>query len=336
METKRKIGSLGFLRGLAVTMVCFCHFGNALLKDTHLFGVFNAFHSYGVYGVQIFFVVSGFIIPLSMDKAEYQIKYYFKFLAKRAVRLHPPYLVALALTLVIVFVANHVKHIPFPETTLSIIKSCFYKHLPADNPVFWTLRVEAQYYIFMGLYFALLKNYPRLALYITIPVLMILSQTIVADHIELLKYLVFFLIGTVGYMIYNKNESSNKLEYALLVAIVAFAFIYYEWAGALAAAASIAFILFYHRPINKIFDYIGEISYSIYLIHFPIGIKLINFASAHIKPNYYWTLFLLANVVVFIMAAIFWKFIEKPSGDFSNNIKYGKAKNVPTPIPVAS
>ncbi|NCD70950.1 acyltransferase family protein [Mucilaginibacter agri] len=334
MEIKQKVNSLGFLRGLAVTMVCFCHFGNALSHGNVLAKMFDIFHVYGKIGVQVFFVISGFIIPLSMDKAKYHIKFYFKFLAKRAVRLHPPYLVALVLTFVIIAVVNHVKHIPFPETPISVIKSCFYLYVPANNPVFWTLQIEAEYYIFMGLYFALLKRYTNLTLCLSIPLFMILSQTGVVSHIGLLNYLIFFLMGTVGYLIYNRNRAKNYLKYIFLAALIVFSFAYYELAATIAALFTITFILFYRKPVNKVFDFAGEISYSIYLIHFPIGVKLINLAVSHVNPNYYLILFLVTNVIVFGLGILFWKFVEKPFGNLSNKIRYGATQTVPKPLPL--
>ncbi|MHB8208815.1 acyltransferase family protein [Mucilaginibacter sp.] len=47
----------------------------------------------------IFFVISGFVIPYSLFKANYELKHYFKFLYKRVLRLHPPYLAALLIIL---------------------------------------------------------------------------------------------------------------------------------------------------------------------------------------------------------------------------------------------
>ncbi|WP_461147988.1 acyltransferase family protein [Spirosoma pulveris] len=52
---------------------------------------FNILHEYGKYGVQIFFVVSGFVIPLSLKKSNYDERGYPRFLWKRVLRLHPPY-----------------------------------------------------------------------------------------------------------------------------------------------------------------------------------------------------------------------------------------------------
>ncbi|WP_028669044.1 acyltransferase family protein [Runella zeae] len=151
----KKIDSLVLLRAIAVVLVVFCHLGHPL-EDDGLFGLFfELMHNYGKYGVHIFFVVSGFIIPYSMYKSHYTLNNYFKFLYKRLIRLHPPYLFALLLTLIISFFSYKLRHLNFPETLKSVFFSFFYFHVPADNPVFWTLAVEAQYYLLIGIIFTI-------------------------------------------------------------------------------------------------------------------------------------------------------------------------------------
>lgn len=335
METNNKINVLGFLRGLAVIAVCFCHYGYAIAlgQNNTMTSIYKAIGDYGKFGVHIFFVISGFVIPLSMDKAKYELNYIFSFLLKRVIRLHPPYLGGLFLTLIIVFFANHVKHIPFPENTTSIIKSFFYLTAPADNPVFWTLKIEAEYYIFIALYFALLKANSKITLSVSLPIFMILSQTGIIHYIGLFEFLIFFLIGIVGYLIYNNNTRS-WLEKICLVILIVFAFTYYEIPAAIAATSTIMCILLYKGKVNKYFDFMGEISYSVYLIHYPIGIKLINFFIKHFDPKYYFLLFFGTSIVVFGTAFVFWKYIEKTFANLSNKIKYGVSKSMPKSLPI--
>jgi len=332
METAKKVNSLILLRGVAVLSVCFCHFGLPLAKGNFLSGMFDAFHTYGQYGVHIFFVISGFIIPLSMDKAGYKIKYYPRFLYKRAIRLHPPYLVALALTFIIVALANRAKHIPFPETLPDVIKSCFYFHIPEENPVFWTLRVEAEYYLFIGLFFLLVKKFPKLTICVAIPILMFISQIPISEEKNLGPFITFFLIGIVAYMMYNK-VGSYIVALIGLISLIIFSFIFFPLAAAISASFTVLFILLYKGNGNTFFDFFGEISYSVYLIHFPIGVKLLNMLYHHLNPRYYIFLFIMTIILVTVISWIFWKFIEKPSGDLSNKIKYGESKKSPTSLP---
>lgn len=325
---RNKLDSLVLLRGIAVTMVCFCHFGEPLSGSGMLAGLFNAFHTYGKYGVHIFFVISGFIIPYSLYKGRYDVNNYFRFLYKRLLRLHPPYLAALAGTLILMFFSYRARHMIFPENTLSILRSLAYFHAPADNPVFWTLAVEAQYYIFIGLFYIVLMRYPKTAFIVAIPVFLALSLTPAAQYVALLQYLGFFLIGTVGFLIYtnNGNRAYNLIG---LLAIQIFVAVFCETPAAILSFLTIAIILTYKGSVAGYLQFPGKISYSVYLIHFPLGIKLINLLKPRVSPSYYWVLFSVTCVIIFVISYLFYKVFEDYSEKLSKAIKYTPQKQSP-------
>ena len=325
MGINSKVTSLALLRGIAVLAVCFCHFGKPVSTGTVFPEFFKLLGEYGKYGVHIFFVISGFVIPFSLDKAKYTIKDYFLFLYKRLLRLHPPYIAGLVFTLIIAAASYHSRHLPNPETPMTIFKSLFYMHAPYDNPVFWTLKIEAEYYIFVGIFFALLTKFPKPALIIGIPALALLSLTPITEYIGLFSFITFFLIGTVGYLIYVK-AGNIIVEYLVLLALVTFSFFHFELPASIVSSLTVLCILYFKRPVSSVLEFPGEISYSIYLIHFPLGVKLINLLQRHVGLSYYWVIFFVALVVCFIFAYVFWQFIEKPSAKLSNGVRYGKAK----------
>jgi peptidoglycan/LPS O-acetylase OafA/YrhL len=315
------LDSLVLLRGIAVLMVCFCHFGKALSKG-HLFApLFDSFHEYGKYGVHIFFVISGFVIPFSLFKGRYSIVDYPLFLYKRFLRLHPPYLAALALTLVIMYLSFKVRHVVYPENLTTIFQSIFYLHTPADNPVFWTLMVEAQYYIFIGLFYVLLIQYPKVTLLVVIPILLIISQTYISEYISLFQYIVFFLIGTVGFLIYTK-KSNYIFNIIVLVSLFVFIAFYYSIPALISSFLAIIIILSFKKKVLPLIKFPGLISYSIYLIHFPIGIKLINYFRPKIDPAYSWLLFLVVLILIVTISWVFYKIFESYSEKLSKQIRY--------------
>ncbi|GAB3021470.1 hypothetical protein GCM10027185_18770 [Spirosoma pulveris] len=57
-----------------------------------------------------------------------------------------------------------------PKTISTVIESFFYLHLPADNPVFWTLAMEAQYYILIGILYLFIVKRPEMAVLILVPI----------------------------------------------------------------------------------------------------------------------------------------------------------------------
>jgi len=320
-KSNSELDNLVLLRGIAVLMVCFCHFAKPLSNAHILAALFKTIAEYGKYGVQVFFVVSGFVIPLSLLKGKYSIKDYFNFLYKRLLRLQPPYLAALALTLLIMFFSYKIRHEVYPEGAISILKSLVYFHFPPDNPVFWTLMVEAQYYIFIGIFYALLLHQSKITFYILIPLLLILSHTNLTVYISLLSYIPFFLVGTVGFSIYT-NTGNRFLSIATLIVLLIFVCFIYDTAAWIATFITIIVILKYKYSGPKFLLFPGKISYSIYLIHFPLGIKLINLIKPHIVISYSSLLFIITVLIILIISSWFYKFVEEFSEHLSKNIKY--------------
>jgi peptidoglycan/LPS O-acetylase OafA/YrhL len=322
-ENKRKqVNSLVLLRGIAALTVVFCHFGNPLKEDPNFGNIFNFFHDYGLYGVQMFFVISGFVIPLSLDRSNYKLSNYLNFLKKRALRLHPPYMAALIITLVVSYLAYKSKGLVYPENLLSITKSFFYLHFPADNPVFWTLGVEVTYYFFIGLLFPVFKKYPLFAVIALIPLFSIISKTIVVDYVNFFNFTMYFFIGIFGYFIYEKQ--SLTLNYAGLALSIIASFYFNDLIGTIVAIFTIAFIFFYNLRVPKFFNFLGEISYSVYLIHFVIGLKFINLSIRYVNPSLYWALFIVAIIFIYAVSYVFYRIIEIPSAKLSNKVKYRK------------
>lgn len=320
------LDSLILLRGLAAVMVCFCHFGGALAQGNPLSSLFADFKEYGKYGVEIFFVISGFVIPLSLLRGKYTLANYGQFLYKRLLRLQPPYLGALAITLLVVYASSHVKHVAFPESATSILASIFYLHKPAENPVFWSLAVEAEYYFFIGLVYLVMVYYPRLFLYLLVPALLVASylwngrlNQLPAQSLP--EYIGYFLVGMVGFLVYA-DLGNRKATYGMLGALLAFLAFTSTLAAFLAGLFAISTILFYRRRVSDFWQFPGKISYSLYLLHYPIGVKLINFLYPRINPAYGWVLFVVALIVSFVVAWLFYRLVEEFSERLSRSIKY--------------
>src|ERR1700704_4918895 len=84
--------TLDGLRGLAAFSVCWYHLTGFSFFDPWL----RASGIHGSLGVEVFFVISGFIIPFALYRGKYRVRNFGRFLAKRVTRLDPPYFATIA------------------------------------------------------------------------------------------------------------------------------------------------------------------------------------------------------------------------------------------------
>ncbi|MEO6719212.1 MAG: acyltransferase [Ferruginibacter sp.] len=314
-KERTSLDSLVLLRGIAVLMVCFSHFGDFIIHD-------HTILEKGNYGVHIFFIISGFVIPFSLIKGNYSLSHYPQFIYKRFLRLHPPYLVALAGTILLIYFKHFVYQLPLTENTGSILKSLVYAHWPVENPVFWTLLVEAEYYIFIGVFFVVAIRYYKITFFILIPCLLLLSRMIpVTSYIYFLPFIVFFLIGMVGLFIYKKIGYAF-INYVALLGLLIFTAIIFDVVVGVISLATIGFILTYRNKIPSIFKFPGKISYSIYLIHYPLGAYFMQVIGRRISPNLVWLKFVVMFAFIFILSWIFYKCFEEYFEGLSKKVKY--------------
>src|SRR5262249_41982624 len=122
------------------------------------FGILRPWTSYCWLGVEVFFVISGFIVPYSMARAGYRLTLWPQFMMKRLIRLEPPYLVSIALVMVLGYastMAPDFRGLPFdwqwPQLLAHIGYINAFVGWPWLNGVYWSLAIEFQFYMLIGL-----------------------------------------------------------------------------------------------------------------------------------------------------------------------------------------
>jgi peptidoglycan/LPS O-acetylase OafA/YrhL len=140
------VRELDGIRGIAVLLV-FCHhliYSSILNPEQWNAGVRAAwsFTRQGAYGVDLFFVLSGFLITsiLLLDKS--RPNYYWNFYWKRALRILPLYFIALVLLVTVV--PSSWKYVVLSALFLVNFVQVF--HVVPNGP-FWTLAIEEQFYL---------------------------------------------------------------------------------------------------------------------------------------------------------------------------------------------
>jgi len=315
-----KIISIKLLRAIAALAVCFVHI--QMLGSFHVNFFIDNLINNGQQCVTIFFVISGFILPYSLYRKNYVLKNFFTFLLRRSIRIDPPYWGIIALS----FITGVV---PLSMLTFnSLLLHLFYlipfvKGTGWFLSVFWTLSIEFQFYLLLGAFFPFLmrtKTHISILILIGINIVCILSKItsrgIIIDHMS------DFVIGFIAFMIYIKKISQTR-GLLILFALAVYIMISVSIKSGTVPLLAALFILFYksQREIQP-FCFIGDISYSLYLIHLPVSFILIDKFGSYI-PNKL-ILFLGCLLLSILSAYIFYLLVEKYALKLSKVIKLSR------------
>lgn len=221
--------SLDGLRGIAILLVVLYH------NFTFL-----SYLNYGWLGVDLFFVLSGFLITQILITTLNTGSYFKNFYARRILRIFPLYYLTLLLFIVILpsfsgFPLNmhYYQKNQFWFWTYLQNWTLIFHHNDDSNALnhFWSLAVEEQYYLIWPFIIVLIKK-PKILLLLCMVLLasIITARFLIWNHrSELLSYQWFFLftridgilIGSMLALVYHINKDILKKNSTLLILVLA-------------------------------------------------------------------------------------------------------------------
>lgn len=322
------------LRGLAALAVTWFH-----LTLTHPAGspVRGSGH-FGFTGVQMFFVISGFILPWTLHDRDYRVCDGFaRFMAKRLLRIEPPYLASVAIVILLAY-ASHAS--PWyrglqPDFTLTQIAA----HLGyvADfvgqawlNDGYWTLAIEFQFYILLGLTYPVWRASTSTVFYI-LTTAIALCGTLTPTSV-LLAWWTFFALGLAAYRL---RRGLDTPAWALSCAATFLSLAALRHGAAPAVAAGLAWaVLCYPAAAGsfKALARVGTFSFSMYLLHAPIGGRIVNLMTRAGDSQGLQVVASLLGLAASIGAAwLFWRYIERPASRAAQRIRLGRSETIAAP-----
>lgn len=270
-----------------------------------IFHLNSNFLSGGFVGVDVFFVISGFLITsIILTEKEKGTFNLIQFYEKRIKRIAPVYFFVLfSVGIVACLIFYEVELVRFRQ--LLIADSVFLSNVylsriddyfgttAKENPLLhtWTLAIEMQFYLFLPLLLLWLKRkYLNhfILVYIFIAVIyceyQMMNMNKTQQYFSLLARSPEFLIGSL--LAINKEKLTQKLQsplfaYAGIVLIICCAILLDNktpFPGIIALIPCLGAFLLISSTNNSISQllsikpmvYIGELSYSLYLWHWPI------------------------------------------------------------------
>jgi peptidoglycan/LPS O-acetylase OafA/YrhL len=321
-----RLQELDALRGIAALMVVLFHlrpFDSP--RFLHL----------GNMGVHLFFLISGFVILLTIS----HVSSGKQFVINRISRLYPCYWTAVTITFFIATSYHIYKgmDIAWVQYVMNLTMFQNYFGVPNLDPSYWTMFVEMQFYalVVFVYYTGHLKHIRIVGL-----TFCLLSLGLTAmPNVEMIKWLFntfqilaffpLFFAGMIFYTLYSGKTSQLFLDYVLVL----FCFIaqlmladyggktetvttFNEFAAMLAAYFGV-FILFVNGKIRFLairpLLFLGKISFSLYLIHQYILLgHLLPFLVNSLKLNYWVASILICLPVCIAIATAITYFVEIP------------------------
>ena len=336
-QSNKEIRSVELLRGVAAMMVTLFHlsWGNErFLPNTSLV---KQAGTWGWAGVEIFFVISGFVIPYAMYQKNYTLKSFPVFLKKRIIRIEPPYLISIIVVLALNFISTlspYYRGGPFSIDWYNLAGHIAYLNIFNNqswlNPVYWSLAIEFQYYLLIALAFTLIisgKMYYRLLFFVAFGALSFLP---LPESKFIFTYAGYFMAGILLFQLVC--SVINKIEFGVLLLVTGGLLWYEQGAGLLFLTLATMAVIVFLDKVPRVFRYLGHISYSLYLLHVPIGGRIINISESLVHNRLLREFMVVITFLVCIGAsALFYHFIEKAFKKFSASIKYNNKPAIPGP-----
>jgi peptidoglycan/LPS O-acetylase OafA/YrhL len=327
-----RIPVLDALRGIAAVAVMWYHFTQATRDFLPDGSWLKATGTYGWTGVEVFFVISGFVIPYAMYRAAYQLRQYGTFLLRRVVRLDPPYFVSVILAIVAFGAISKARGVPDPRLTPTAILlhvgylNVFFPKRPWLNVAYWTLAVEVQYYLTVGLLFPLLRDHRRIVRLGMMATVIALCRLIPSGEYAS----TFVLVFMVGFVLFQMHIGLiSTLECCLLVLSLCVG-IALTLGPPEAFAAAFAALLIgprSRREPPRAVTFFGDISYSLYLVHGVTGLLLIPMLRdlGYTKTWFGMVLALIGAAAFSVGSAyVLYRCVELPAKNFASRV--GRAK----------
>jgi peptidoglycan/LPS O-acetylase OafA/YrhL len=325
---EKRLVELDALRGIASIFVLLFHYSG--------FSGYNLnFLVIGVTGVDLFFLISGYVIFMTLEK----INTGTDFVISRLSRIYPSYLVMMTITIACIIFLGH-GNFPSIRSLLGNITLLqpFFKTTYIED-AYWTLTVEMQFYILMWILFMTrrLKQIETLGIIfvILVQVFELITRNYFPEskiyilprsYFSIMSYFQLFFAGIIFYKI---RTNSGNWQRHLMIAICFISsimlysdsgkshfFISREAYSAMLLIYLSVFYLFAYRKLRFIairpLLFFGSISYCLYLIHDKAGYLIFSFLRPRLAINpLLLTLFVMGLMIG--IATIVTYFIEIPA-----------------------
>lgn len=320
---------LDSLRGIAAVMVVFFHFTMSRPEaETGL--------KLGTTGVDLFFIISGFVIFMSLSK----VKTSAEFIVNRVSRLYPTYWAAVTFTFVlkIIFAFNKFGAYLVIRYLVNLTMFQLYFNIINLDGCYWTMIIEMLFYIFMIVIFQFkwTRFLEPIGLVITLGVVIanvfFSSNVILGKVFRLIPLFPFTPLFLAGIVFYKIRATKTRLlsRYATLLICLIGQSLMFNYGQSHKYISNVeyflmltlyftVFTLFVHNKLGFLVSkptlFFGKISFALYLIHQYISTKLlIPFLADDLHLNFWVAAVGITFPITVFVAYMITEYIEAPGG----------------------
>lgn len=286
---KSRIYQIDILRFTAALSVLLFHYsfqGHSLFPQLPVWGGITTLTRYGYLGVDLFFIISGFVIAMSADNRKTS-----DFVISRITRLYPAFWVCCTISVLVILIGGaDLYRVEIKQYLVNLTMLSGFTNVPAIDGSYWSLRVEISFYFWVFV-LLLLGQYRRIlwfaAAWLGLSVVFaIYPPPQIVRGIVISEWSAYFIAGITFFSIWQQGLSWKKLllvagslALALERALNRLPYLEQTHVGAfhnyavvslitlffvLMLAVSTRRLEFFNRPI---FETLGKLTYPLYLLH---------------------------------------------------------------------
>jgi peptidoglycan/LPS O-acetylase OafA/YrhL len=327
---KNRFHEIDLLRFLAALAVVFFHYafrGFAADNMSPLaFPGLAPLAKYGYLGVDLFFLISGFVILMTASSGSTR-----RFVISRFARLYPAFWFCCTVTFLVMLGANHpLFPVTWKQYLINMTMLNRFVGVPSIDPCYWSLFIELKFY---GLIFLLLllRQMERVEIYLGLWLVATLILTLwkirYIGALLIPDYSAYFIAGAMIFRINKYGLSKYRIGVigaSLCLAIIKatqktqdqmqhYSTTFNPWiVSSLVAAFFLALLLISlghtRRMGSDKFLLVGVLTYPLYLLHHNIGFLIFNTFFTRINPH---ALFWGVIVLMLLLAHLVNRGIEK-------------------------
>ena len=299
-----------------------------LIKTLPFYENIDLIYNYGFYGVQLFFLISGFVFAHMYVNRENLVNAK-EFFINRFARLYPLHFLTLSIIIIFILIDHDfIKSLFNVERsryldTYHFVLNIFYIHswglekgLSFNAPT-WSVSVEIAVYI---TFFLALKYIKRFKIYfssiIIIGIFILYKNPVI--NFRYSEYILLFYMGTFIYQINIKKYLKYFFILSILLILTSFFgrnFKILLFCPGILILTIILDEFIIGSKIRNFFSILGGTTYSLYLIHFPIMIIFLWLENNFIAFNSFYerNIFLITYfILLLIISLLSFKYFEKP------------------------